>query len=166
MKHKKVAKRCCFLLSWTPYAIVAIISAVGKPNSISTLGTTLPAIFAKCSALWNPVIYVIRNGEFRRSLIATLSSISCNRKFANTSRSTCSNNPSHDNPLKSSDRSLIPMIELKTENSKHHTVFSKIISEPADVPSFRTNNISREPNVETDYVTEDINKELVTTVVQ
>ncbi|KAL3853922.1 hypothetical protein ACJMK2_013218 [Sinanodonta woodiana] len=156
----------CFLLSWTPYALVSIISALGKPNSISTLGTTLPAIFAKCSTLWNPVIYVIRNGEFRRSLFATLSGMPCNRKFANTSMHPCSNNSTHDAPVKSSNRGFLAMTELKSENSEHHTVFFTCIAEPAEVPSVRTTSISEDVQVETDDVTEEMRVELVTTAVQ
>ncbi|KAK3585626.1 hypothetical protein CHS0354_004543 [Potamilus streckersoni] len=62
----------CFLFSWTPYAIVSIVTAIINPMSIPTLGKTLPGIFAKCSAIWNPIVYVIRNSEFRESIILTL----------------------------------------------------------------------------------------------
>ncbi|KAL3847303.1 hypothetical protein ACJMK2_018220 [Sinanodonta woodiana] len=61
-----------FLLSWTPYAIVCIVTSMINSQSIPTFGKTLPGIFAKCSAIWNPIVYVIRNREFRESLALTL----------------------------------------------------------------------------------------------
>ncbi|CAF1239556.1 unnamed protein product [Adineta steineri] len=57
-----------FLLAWTPYAISVFIRVFIDEHLLSPLSGTIPAIFAKTSVVWNPFIYIIRNGNFRRFL--------------------------------------------------------------------------------------------------
>jgi hypothetical protein len=57
-----------FLLAWSPYACVSFISAFGNPQLISPLLATLPALFAKSQVIWNPIIYVAFNKNFRSKL--------------------------------------------------------------------------------------------------
>ena len=57
-----------FLVAWTPYTVVSWISAFGDPNSISPVYATLPALFAKSQVLWNPLVYVATNKNFRQRL--------------------------------------------------------------------------------------------------
>lgn len=57
-----------FLLAWSPYACVSLISAFGNPQSITPLMATLPALFAKSQVIWNPIIYVAFNKNFRSKL--------------------------------------------------------------------------------------------------
>ncbi|KAK3585625.1 hypothetical protein CHS0354_004542 [Potamilus streckersoni] len=90
----------CFLISWTPYAIVSIVTALMNPKSIPTFGKTLPGIFAKCSAIWNPIVYVIRNSEFRESLTLTLFRIPCHTQIKTRSIGTNSNFTSGDARVK------------------------------------------------------------------
>lgn len=54
-----------FLLCWTPYALVSMWSAFGNPGDISPLAGTIPALIAKSSVVWNPLIYVLTNKQFR-----------------------------------------------------------------------------------------------------
>ena len=55
-----------FVVVWTPYAIVSFYAAFFKPQSISPLVATIPAMFAKTSTLFNPIVYVIRYKRFRK----------------------------------------------------------------------------------------------------
>ena len=54
-----------FLVAWTPYAAV---SAVAGPEHIPTFATIVPAMFAKNSCLYNPLIYFFVYKKFRESL--------------------------------------------------------------------------------------------------
>lgn len=58
----------CFLFAWTPYAVVSLYAVIGRPDKVSPLVATLPALFAKTSACYNPVIYFFRFEKFRESL--------------------------------------------------------------------------------------------------
>ena len=58
----------CFLFAWTPYAIVSLYAVIGKPQSVSPLVATLPALFAKTAPCYNPVIYFYLFKKFRYSL--------------------------------------------------------------------------------------------------
>ncbi|CAF5040459.1 unnamed protein product [Rotaria sp. Silwood1] len=57
-----------YLLAWTPYSIMSFIRAFIDAEYFSPILGTIPAIFAKTSLVWNPLIYVIRNGNIRHYL--------------------------------------------------------------------------------------------------
>lgn len=54
-----------FLLCWTPYAVVSLWSALGNPSDVSPVAGTVPSLIAKSSVVWNPLIYVLTNKQFR-----------------------------------------------------------------------------------------------------
>jgi hypothetical protein len=56
------------LFAWLPYALVALISAFGYQESITPMMGTIPALLAKSQVLWNPLIYVFANKNFRKRL--------------------------------------------------------------------------------------------------
>ena len=57
-----------FIIAWLPYAIVALLAQFGSniERYINPFTTSLPALFAKTSSIYNPLIYTISNKEFRR----------------------------------------------------------------------------------------------------
>ncbi|KAG5445386.1 rhodopsin, partial [Clonorchis sinensis] len=57
-----------YLVAWGPYAVVTLLSVFGYHNHLTPMGTELPGLFAKTSALYNPIVYMIRNGSFRRTV--------------------------------------------------------------------------------------------------
>lgn len=59
-------------MSWSPYAVVSLWAAFGNPNDISVLAGTLPAVLAKSSIIWNPIIYVATNKQFRHGFFAII----------------------------------------------------------------------------------------------
>ena len=52
-----------FYISWTPYAIVCILSMLGI--STPRLGNILSILFAKTGTVFNPILYIYFNKEVR-----------------------------------------------------------------------------------------------------
>jgi len=90
-----------FIIAWTPYAIVAFISSFFSPNLISPLGGTLPAIFAKSSICFNPLVYIMSNPQIR-------SNIFCWRREAFKSTETASSKEKPDRSHLARSRLIIP----------------------------------------------------------
>ena len=58
-----------FLLAWSPYAVVALISACGRSDWIGAVTASAPAFIAKSSSLCNPIIYFLMYKRFRDKTI-------------------------------------------------------------------------------------------------
>ncbi|XP_072547704.1 green-sensitive opsin-3 [Salminus brasiliensis] len=61
-----------FLVAWTPYASVAAWIFFNKGAAFTAQFMAIPAFFSKSSALFNPVIYVLLNKQFRNCMLTTL----------------------------------------------------------------------------------------------
>ncbi|XP_043932418.1 green-sensitive opsin [Protopterus annectens] len=61
-----------FLTAWTPYATVAFWIFMNKGAEFSATFMAVPAFFSKSSALYNPIIYILMNKQFRNCMITTL----------------------------------------------------------------------------------------------
>ncbi|TDH10432.1 hypothetical protein EPR50_G00074810 [Perca flavescens] len=61
-----------YLVCWLPYASVAWFIFTNKGSEFGPLFMTLPAFFAKTAAVYNPVIYICMNKQFRHCMITTL----------------------------------------------------------------------------------------------
>ncbi|XP_062857301.1 opsin-5 [Trichomycterus rosablanca] len=63
LKLTKVAMLICagFLIAWIPYAVVSVMSAFGKPDSVPISVSVIPTLLAKSSAMYNPLIYQVIN---------------------------------------------------------------------------------------------------------
>ncbi|XP_062565944.1 vertebrate ancient opsin-like [Armigeres subalbatus] len=57
-----------FMVAWTPYAVFALIEQFGPTEIISPALGVLPALIAKSSICYNPIIYVGMNTQFRAAL--------------------------------------------------------------------------------------------------
>lgn len=68
----------CFLFAWTPYATVSLYAVIKKPERISPLVATLPALFAKMAACYNLIIYFFMFKKFRESLRKTMQPLCAN----------------------------------------------------------------------------------------
>ena len=57
-----------FVIAWTPYSVVTLAAQLGSNIEayINPYTTSLPALFAKTSSVYNPLIYTLSNKEFRR----------------------------------------------------------------------------------------------------
>jgi len=61
-----------FIVAWLPYAILSLWTMFNDEASVSMLIATLAPLLAKSSTIWNPMIYVVKNEEFRTALISTV----------------------------------------------------------------------------------------------
>nr|QKY89064.1 Rhabdomeric opsin [Chiton tuberculatus] len=57
-----------FLLSWTPYAVVALIGEFGPAEYVTPYASEIPVMFAKTSAMYNPIVYALSHPKFREVL--------------------------------------------------------------------------------------------------
>ncbi|XP_046393698.1 melanopsin-like [Ischnura elegans] len=62
-----------FLISWTPYTVVSMIGQFGDMQRVTPWAATLPAIFAKASVIYNPIVYGLSHPHFRSSVRQYLS---------------------------------------------------------------------------------------------
>ncbi|XP_010864048.3 parapinopsin isoform X1 [Esox lucius] len=61
-----------FLISWLPYATLALVVVADPDAHISPLLGTVPVYLAKSSTLYNPVIYLYMNKQFRQYAVPFL----------------------------------------------------------------------------------------------
>ncbi|KAF3708589.1 Opsin-3 Encephalopsin Panopsin [Channa argus] len=64
----------CFLVCWTPYAVVSMVEAFGRKTMVSPAVAIIPSFFAKSSTAYNPLIYIFMSRKFRRCLLQLLCS--------------------------------------------------------------------------------------------
>ncbi|CAH8681626.1 unnamed protein product, partial [Schistosoma rodhaini] len=57
-----------YLMSWTPYAMVCLISILGQPYFLTPTIAEMPHIFAKMAAIYNPILYAFTNRKFKNAL--------------------------------------------------------------------------------------------------
>nr|QYF06627.1 rhabdomeric opsin [Dactylobiotus sp.] len=57
-----------FCLAWLPYATVALLGTFGRSDLVTPYASSLPALFAKSSAVYNPIVYAVMNQRFRNAL--------------------------------------------------------------------------------------------------
>nr|ACC94180.1 melanopsin [Coryphaenoides armatus] len=57
-----------YVLSWSPYACVTLISWAGHASILSPYSKTIPAVIAKASTIYNPFIYAIIHQKYRKTL--------------------------------------------------------------------------------------------------
>ncbi|XP_024128954.1 opsin 7, group member a isoform X3 [Oryzias melastigma] len=55
-----------FFAAWSPYALVSMWAAFGQIENIPPLAFAMPAMFAKSSTIYNPIIYLLLRPNFRR----------------------------------------------------------------------------------------------------
>ena len=79
-----LAMIAAFLISWTPYAVVSLVSATGHKDMIGPLSASIPAYFAKSSCIYNPIIYILSFKTFRQKML-TLSP-ACGRYLTSENR--------------------------------------------------------------------------------
>ncbi|CAG9795063.1 unnamed protein product [Diatraea saccharalis] len=60
-----IAVIALFFISWTPYAVVALLGIAGKKDLITPITSMIPALFCKTAACINPFIYIITHPKFR-----------------------------------------------------------------------------------------------------
>ncbi|MEE6512121.1 hypothetical protein FKM82_019045 [Ascaphus truei] len=72
-----IAMVLAFLICWLPYATFAIVVATNKAIVIQPTLASMPSYFSKTATVYNPIIYVFMNKQFRNCLL-TLMCCGCN----------------------------------------------------------------------------------------
>ncbi|XP_035514607.1 opsin 4xb [Morone saxatilis] len=75
-----------YVLSWSPYACVTMISWAGHADILTPYSKAVPAVIAKASAIYNPFIYAIIHNKYRKTLAEK---VPCLRFLTPTSRKEC-----------------------------------------------------------------------------
>ncbi|XP_066506760.1 opsin 4xa [Hoplias malabaricus] len=57
-----------YVLSWSPYAFVTLIAWAGYSSVLTPYSKMVPAVIAKASAIYNPIIYAIIHSKYRNTL--------------------------------------------------------------------------------------------------
>lgn len=61
-----------WVVSWTPYATVALLGIFGYKNLITPMSSMLPAMFCKTASCIDPFIYALSHTKFKRELRALI----------------------------------------------------------------------------------------------
>lgn len=61
-----------WFMSWTPYAIVALLGVFGQKEYITPLNSMIPALFCKAASCIDPWIYAITHPRFKKELMKLL----------------------------------------------------------------------------------------------
>ncbi|KAG9480354.1 hypothetical protein GDO78_012042 [Eleutherodactylus coqui] len=61
-----------YVLSWSPYACVTLIAWAGHGKYLTPYSKTVPAVIAKASAIYNPIIYGIIHPKYRETIHKTV----------------------------------------------------------------------------------------------
>lgn len=57
-----------WFLAWTPYAVVALLGISSNESYLTPLGSMVPSIFCKMSAVLNPLIYAVNHPRFKAEI--------------------------------------------------------------------------------------------------
>lgn len=63
-----------WLISWTPYAVIALLGAFNRADLIHPSWSMIPALTAKIAALLDPFVYSLSHPKFRKELNSWLCS--------------------------------------------------------------------------------------------
>lgn len=58
-----------FMVGWTPYAVFSILVTIHPTIELDPRLASIPAFFSKTATVYNPIIYVFMNKQFRKCLI-------------------------------------------------------------------------------------------------
>lgn len=56
-----------FLISWSPYCIVSLIAICNSTYILADGEAEIPELMAKSSVIYNPLVYAVMNGDFRKT---------------------------------------------------------------------------------------------------
>ncbi|KAJ8397428.1 hypothetical protein AAFF_G00439770 [Aldrovandia affinis] len=57
-----------FIISWSPYSVVALTATAGYSHLLTPYMNSVPAVIAKASAIHNPIIYAITHPKYRAAI--------------------------------------------------------------------------------------------------
>lgn len=112
-----------FTIAWFPYTIVALLAQFSENRNyyVTPYSTTLSALFAKTSAIYNPIVYALTNRKFKikfgqcfpyfrrniRTLRRSFMSNSWSGTISGSRKNTNSNGPNASLKRRKSDRTKV-----------------------------------------------------------
>lgn len=115
IKVAKIAMKIItlYILSWSPYATVALIGQFGPAEWVSPVVSEIPVMFAKACAMHNPIVYAFSHPKFREALAIRVPWLLCCRDVKpktipskiSLDPSTCGKRPLFRNIISSSNGS-------------------------------------------------------------
>ncbi|KAM6441473.1 melanopsin-like [Liasis olivaceus] len=88
-----------YVVSWSPYACVTLIAWAGYARILTPYSKSVPAIIAKASAIYNPIIYAIIHPSYRKTI---RSAVPCLRFLIRISTSELSTSTANESSFKTS----------------------------------------------------------------
>ncbi|XP_045114177.1 rhodopsin-like isoform X2 [Portunus trituberculatus] len=88
-----------FTISWSPYATVSFIGQFGDVRLLTPWVSALPALFAKASVIYNPIVYGMSHPHFRSSLQHLFSSVTSTHQHVHYKASTAARHVSVNSVL-------------------------------------------------------------------
>ncbi|XP_051943800.1 opsin-5-like [Hippocampus zosterae] len=64
-----------FFVAWTPYALVSMWASFGNIKDIPPVAFAIPAMFAKSSTIYNPIVYLAIRPNFRKVIFRDLAAL-------------------------------------------------------------------------------------------
>lgn len=58
-----------FVISWSPYSVVALTATAGYAHVLTPYMNSIPAVIAKASAIHNPIIYAITHPKYQLAML-------------------------------------------------------------------------------------------------
>uniref|UniRef100_A0A3B3ZQD8 G-protein coupled receptors family 1 profile domain-containing protein n=1 Tax=Periophthalmus magnuspinnatus TaxID=409849 RepID=A0A3B3ZQD8_9GOBI len=109
-----------FLTAWSPYAVVSMWAAFGRVDAIPPLAFALPAMFAKSSTIYNPVIYLLLRPNFRKVMRRDLRTLyrACLKGCPCLQPETAARLPTIHRQSPSPDPNAPPAVDIKDNSSK------------------------------------------------
>ncbi|XP_042222540.1 compound eye opsin BCRH2-like isoform X1 [Homarus americanus] len=83
-----VANVFLWVLTWTPYAYVVMMSLFGDQSKVTPLVSALPGLICKTASVYNPIMFAISHPKFRLALQETLPWFCINEPKDDDSKST------------------------------------------------------------------------------
>ena len=79
-----------FILSWSPYCLVSLVSIFTGDNLLSPGEAEVPELMAKASVIYNPFVYTFMNRRFRKTSWKIVSGRRCKGRLFSKSKESSS----------------------------------------------------------------------------
>ncbi|XP_067828442.1 melanopsin-A [Heptranchias perlo] len=66
-----------YVFSWSPYSIVALTAFAGYASILTPYMNSVPAVIAKASAIYNPIVYAITHPKYRMAIAKYIPFLRC-----------------------------------------------------------------------------------------
>ncbi|XP_041957042.1 opsin 4xb [Alosa sapidissima] len=118
-----------YVLSWSPYACVTLISWAGYAHKLTPYSKTVPAVIAKASTIYNPFIYAIIHTKYRNTLAEKVPCLAClsQKKKKDCLSSTNSETSVHDTGFSRQSSVCKAKLHAVSSNSTSATSYSDVV---------------------------------------